>query len=216
MKYIGGIIFFLLLLTNTGAFANDNSITLPKPDTKGGKPLMQVLEQRKTERAVSTKELSINQISNLLWAACGTNRKDGRRTAPSARNWQEIELYVAMAKGTYRYEPGGHKLILISKEDIRQIAYKQDFPQKAPLTIIYVANYDKQTGLDDKNLKTRYAAVDTGFIGQNIYLYCASEGLATTFIGMIESKKIAAKLKLRNNHEVLFGQCVGYPETKSK
>lgn len=186
----------------------DSEILLPKPQTEGGMPLMTALQNRKTVREISPELLSEQQLSNLLWAAWGQNRQDGRRTAPSARNMQEIDLYVLKADGAFRFDPTRHALIPIIKEDIRVLSAKAEFAQKAPVMILFVVNYDRQP-MPGKSLKKRYAAVDAGFIGQNIYLYAASENLATVFLGQINPKEAGEKLKLTADQEVIYGQVIG-------
>jgi len=193
------------------SFAAEGNIKLSAPDKKGGKPLMTVLSDRKSGRNyVAGKQLTQNQLSNLLWAAQGVNRPDGRLTSPTARNWQEIDLYAVMESGTYLYNREKHSLDLKSKEDLRKYAAKQEFAQKAPLILVYVVNYGKMTGADEES-KKRFSSVDCGFIGQNIYLYCASEGLSTVFLGMVDTKGMGRVLKLDHNFEVLFSQTIGVP-----
>ncbi len=174
-------------------------VKLPVPDKKGGMPLMQALNQRKTIRAYSDKELSMQTVSDLLWAASGVNRADGRMTAPTARNLQEISLYVLIPTGIYRYDGAKNSLVQVSNENITK-----KVTGKAPLTVVFVADTLKQPQI-------KYQAVDCGYISQNIYLYCASAGLGTVVRGMY-SKDFIAKLKLPKGAEVLFIQSVGYPK----
>lgn len=193
------------------AMAQD--IDLPKPETKGGMPLNEALSQRKSLREYSDRELTPQELSNLLWAANGITREDGRRTAPTARNAQEIELYIIMKSGVYLYQDSKLKLVL--NEDIRKMAGSQPFTHKAPVNIVYVIDYSKQwdTALETKR---QYGAVDSGFIGQNIYLHCAATGMATVFRGMIDGKALHKKLNLPENKEVLYGQTVGFPKEEKK
>lgn len=182
-------------------------IALPPHDVAND--VMQALSNRKSTRTISGEPLDLQNMSNLLWAAWGINREDGKRTAPSARNWQEIDLYVITAAGVYLYDAPTHQLQLVLGEDIRSIAGKQPFPKKAGQTLVYVANYDRITGVDNHAEKRRYASLDLGFIAQNVYLYCASEGLATTIIGMVDGPAIAKKLGLSDTQEVLCCQPFG-------
>lgn len=185
-------------------------ITLPKPQTEGGKPLMQVLAARRTSRSFSAEKLSPQMLSNLLWAAYGINRPDGRRTAPTASNRQEMEVYAAMANGTYRYDAKANRLEPVSADDLRGATGMQDFVANAPLNLVYVADFDRVSGgnMDDKVL---YASADAGFIAQNVYLYCASEGLATVVRGSVDRSGLAKALKLSPSQKVILAQTVGYP-----
>lgn len=187
-------------------------LKLLKPQTEGGRPLMQVLMERKSSRDFSPEKLPLQVLSNLLWAADGVNRPDsGKRTAPSAVNWQNIDIYVAMADGLFLYDALAHTLKLVLKEDIREATGKQDFVKDVPVNLIYVADFAKiNRGTDeDKNF---YSAAHTGFISQNVYLYCASEGLATVVRGLIDREEMAKIMKLRPDQKIIFAQSVGYPK----
>lgn len=202
-------LFFLILIIMC-VTSNAQDITLPKPEKQGGKPLMEVLAARQSNRAYSPQYLSEQQLSNLLWAANGINREDnGKRTAPSARNCQEIDVYVFTEKGIFIYEPQEHYLKLIRSGDYRKDAAKQDFAAEAPILLIYVANYDKMTAYDDDG-KAFYGATDCGNVSQNVYLYCASEELHTVAIGMINRDKI--KELIGFNGKAILGQPVGFPK----
>ncbi|MCJ7777303.1 MAG: SagB/ThcOx family dehydrogenase [Sedimentisphaerales bacterium] len=184
---------------------------LPKPQTDGGKPLMQALKDRKSSREFSAEKLPPQVLSNMLWAACGINRPDGKRTAPTARNWQEIDVYVATAEGLYLYDANSHSLKPILKEDIRAATSRQPFVKDAPVNLIFVADFSKM-GNAPADQKDFYAATDTGFISQNVYLYCASEGLATVVRGAIDKPAMAQVMKLRPDQKVILAQTVGYPK----
>jgi SagB-type dehydrogenase family enzyme len=185
-------------------FAGD--IQLPAPQKTGGMPLMEALAARATNRDFSSRELDPQQLSNLLWAAFGINREDGKRTAPSAHNRQEIDVYVALSSGLYLYEPKGYQLVQVFSEDIRKGAGKQGFTQKAPVNLIYVADYDRMKGEKDF-----YSATDTGFISQNVYLFCASEGLNTVVLGWVDREKLHAVMKLKPSQHIILTQPVGFP-----
>jgi len=187
-------------------------VVLPAPQMDKGRPLMQVLRDRQSRRNISPdNKLSLQELSNLLWAACGINRPDsGKRTAPTASNRQEIDVYVATAEGVFLYEVKGHKLDFVLQEDIRKAAGKQAFVQMAPVVLIFVVD-EARMGSRSASDKTFYAATDTGFVSQNVYLYCASEGLATVVIGMVDRPALAAKMKLRPEQKVVLTQPVGYP-----
>ena len=186
--------------------------TLPKPVTEGGKPLMEALKNRRTDRAFSAKKLPDQVLSNLLWAADGVNRPDGKRTAPSAVNWQEIDVYVATADGLWLYDAKAHALTQVLAEDIRALTGKQPFVKDAPVNLVYVADFSKvkMPGVPDDEKKI-WAAADTGFISQNVYLFCASENLATVVRGLIDKPALAKAMKLRADQFIILAQTVGYP-----
>ncbi|OQA03394.1 MAG: nitroreductase A [Planctomycetes bacterium ADurb.Bin401] len=187
------------------------SIDLPKPVTEGGKPLMEALKERKSTREFSDEKLSLQTLSNMLWAANGISRPDGKRTAPSARNKQEIDIYVAMEDGTYLYDAKENKLIGVVAEDIREATGMQPFVKNAPVNLLFVADYDKM-GDGSNEQKDFYAATDTGYVSQNVYLFCASEGLATVVRGMVDRDKCKAALKLKDSQKIILAQTVGYPK----
>ncbi|MBN2121209.1 MAG: SagB/ThcOx family dehydrogenase [Candidatus Omnitrophica bacterium] len=184
-------------------------IKLNSPDLTRGKLLMQALKERKSTRSFSSKELNLDILSNILWAAHGINRPDGRRTSPTAVNWQEIEIYLAMEKGLYVYKPQEHLLAPVMAKDIREFTGVQDFTKDAPLNLIYVADFSKmETKRDDQLF---YSATDTAFISQNVYLFCASEGLATVILGWVEKNKLARIMNLKKHQKVILTQPVGFP-----
>ena len=194
-----------------GAKANPKMIALPKPQTEGGKPLMQALKARATSRQFSSEKISQQTLSNLLWAADGINRPDsGKRTAPSAVNWQEIDIYAATADGLYLYDAKAHVLNLILAEDVREATGLQPFVKDAPLNLVYVADYSKM-GKSSEADKALYSAADTGFISQNVYLFCASEGLATVVRGMVDREKLSKVMNLKDNQKIILTQTVGFP-----
>jgi nitroreductase len=192
------------------AFAQElKPIQLPEPKLDPSKSLVQALKDRKTTREYSG-DLSEQMLSNLLWAAWGINRPDGRRTAPSALNWQETDLYVATKQGIYLYDPKKNDLTPIVSGDSRSLTYTQDRFQDAPVHLVYVADLDKMKG--EEGAKMVLAGMDTGFIAQNVYLYCASEGLPTGFRVSIDKPKLGAALKLRPNQRIMAAQSVGMPK----
>jgi SagB-type dehydrogenase family enzyme len=186
-------------------------IALPKPQTDGGKPLMQALAERKSSREFSPEELSPQVLSNLLWAASGVNRPDGRRTAPTASNRQEIDIYVAKAEGLYLYDHKAHRLELVVKEDLRAATGGQEFVAGAPVNLVFVADFGRMGSgsIEDKVL---YSAADTGYISQNVYLFCASEGLATVARGSVNRPSLAKAIGLGENQRITLAQTVGYPK----
>ncbi|HSV43351.1 MAG TPA: SagB/ThcOx family dehydrogenase, partial [Candidatus Bathyarchaeia archaeon] len=183
-------------------------IQLLAPDLISGKPLMQALKERRSIRSYSSRELPLEVLSNLLWAARGINREGGMLTVPTAGNAQEIDVYVAMASGLYLYDPQAKVLQPVLDEDIRAFVGKQDFVKTAPVTLIYVAEMSR---LKYNHLNDFYAATDTGFISQNVYLFCASEGLATVVLGWVDKETLAQKMGLKETQKVILTQPVGYP-----
>lgn len=189
-----------------------NSIQLPKPQTEGGKPLMEALRDRKTSREFSERQLPDQILSNLLWAANGVNRPDsGKRTAPSARNWQEVDVYVATADGLYLYDGRAHALQPVLDRDLRELTGSQPFVKDAPINLVYVADYARMGAASEEH-KDFYSATDTGFISQNVYLFCASEGLATVVRGLVDRPALAAAMKLRTEQRIILAQTIGYPK----
>jgi len=150
-------------------------------------------------------------LSNLLWAAFGINRPDsGKRTAPTAMNMQEIDIYVATADGLYLYNAKENALEPILSEDIRAATGPQPFVKDAPVNLVFVADFAKMRGSEEN--KVFYSATDTGFVSQNVYLFCASEGLATVVRGYVEKDKLAKVMKLRDDQKIILAQTVGYPK----
>jgi nitroreductase len=185
-------------------------IQLPSPQMEGGRPLMQVLKDRKTTRTFSDEKLSMQTLSNLLWAAFGINRPDGRRTAPSAKNWQEIDIYVAKAEGLFHWDHQKNALNPIATQDLRAMTGTQAYVKDAAVNLVYVADYSKvDTGGYDKDV---LVGADTGLISENVYLYCASEGLATVVRASIDREKLAKELKLKPEQKIILAQSVGYPK----
>jgi SagB-type dehydrogenase family enzyme len=211
-RYALPLLVALLISPAWLAAQEPKPIELPQPQTEGGKPLMQALKARHTTREFKPNPLAAQVLSNLLWAAFGINRPDsGKRTAPSARNWQEIDIYVAMAEGTYVYDAKTHRLNPVLSGDIRAATGGQDFVKDAPVNLVYVADLAK-TGDASAEGQNLYTAVDTGFISQNVYLFCASEGLATVVRGTVDRPALAKLLKLRTDQKIIVAQTVGYPK----
>jgi SagB-type dehydrogenase family enzyme len=173
---------------------------------------MQVLKERKSSREFSLEKLSLQVLSNLIWAASGVNRPEsGRRTAPTAANWQEIDIYLAMAEGLYLYDAKSHLLKPVLAEDIRALTGLQPFVKDAPLNLIYVADFSR-IGRGTREEKDFFSAADTGFIAQNVYLFCASEGLATVVRANIDKPTLAKTMKLGPDQKITLSQTVGYPK----
>jgi SagB-type dehydrogenase family enzyme len=172
---------------------------------------MQVLKDRHSTREFSSQKLPPQVLSNLLWAAFGVNRPDGKRTAPSAMNWQEIDIYVATQDGLYVYDAKANALNLVLNQDVRAATGQQPFVKEAPVNLVYVADLAKtgRVGGEDQIL---YTAADAGFIAQNVYLFCASEGLAVVVRGSVDRVALAKLIKLRPDQKIILAQTVGYPK----
>lgn len=197
----------LILIAVSVSAQTEKPIVLPRPQTDGGKPLMQVLKERQSGREFSSEKLPPQLLSNLLWAAWGVNRPDGRRTAPSASNRQEIDIYVATPEGLYLYNATDHQLQPLVKEDLRAATGRQPYVGQAALNLIYVADQTRMGRPDDST-----AFADTGFISQNVYLFCASEGLATVVRGSVDRESLSKLMKLRPDQKITLAQTVGYPK----
>jgi len=192
--------------------AQDGSvIKLPAPQINSGKLLMQALKERQSIRSYSTKPLPLQTLSDLLWAADGINRPEsGKRTAPTAMNQQELDIYVVLVDGVYLYEPKEHALRTIAKGDFRPLCGKQDFVATAPVNLILVADYVKMGKLDDEK-KKHFAAIDAGYISQNVYLFCASAGLAGVARASVDQEALAKAIRLRPEQKFILAHTVGFP-----
>jgi len=202
----------LLICPVVGVGQELKPLNLPPPQTSGGKPLMQALKDRHSTREFSPEKLPPQVLANLVWAAFGINRPNtDKRTAPSAMNWQEIDVYVAMGEGLYVYDAKGNKLDPVLAEDVRGATGMQPFVKDAPVDLVYVADLAK-TGTSSSEDKTLFTAADAGFIAQNVYLFCASEGLAVVVRGGVDRTALARVMKLRPDQKILLAQTVGYPK----
>lgn len=186
------------------------TVKLPEVQKTGGMSLMEALQNRQSQRSYSSKDLTLQQMSNLLWATYGINRPNGYRTVPSARTFNEFDIYIIKPEGWFVYDPVQHAMLKMGNEDLREFAGTQDFVKNAPVNLIFVADFDRMTGADDEFRKF-YSATDVGYISQNVYLWCASEKLATIVRGQIDKPKAKEVLKLRPNQQVILAQTVGYP-----
>jgi nitroreductase len=209
-----GLLSAAVLAGTTGfAAAEVKTVPLPPPSTSGGMPLMQALRLRHSTREFADRPLPAQVLSDLLWAAFGINRPaSGDRTAPYWRHIMVIDLYAAMADGVWFYDPKAHALQQHSPADLRALTGLQDFVGGAPLNLIYVAHGERMHDVSPADRRL-FASVDTGFIGQNVYLFCASEALATVFRGAVPYKKLEAALQLGDGQFVTFAQTVGYPKS---
>ena len=182
---------------------------LPAPHKEGGMPLMAALSLRHSTREYSVQPLAAQTLSDLLWAAFGINRPSGDRTAPYWRHVMVIDIYAAMSDGVWLYEPKEHALLPYLRDDIRALTGLQDFVGTAPLNLVYVAHGERMTDISPEERRL-YASVDTGFIGQNVYLFCASAGLVTVFRGALDYAKLGQAMKLPAQQFVTFAQTVGH------
>jgi len=189
-------------------------ICLPPPQRSGGIPLMDALSQRRSTRDFVPDALPVSLLSSLLWAAYGLNRTDGGRTAPSALNAQEMDVFVALPAAAYRYDAAAHELRLVAASDLRRITGYQDFVDEAPLDLVYVADHARM-GLVPVGQRESYASAAAGAISQNVYLFAAGSGLATVVRAWIDRGAISDALGLTHDQQVLFSQTVGYPRTAS-
>lgn len=206
------LILILILLT---AMGEAQEIVLPAPAKSGGKPLMDALNERQSARSFSENDLSLQQLSDLLWAAWGFNREaDSNRTAPSSHNRQEMDVYVALKTGLYLYDAGGNLLKQVHNRDIRALTGTQDFPAMAPVNLVFVADLAKRglkegQQITDTDLLSSWA--NTGFMAQNVYLWCASEGLSCVIRAMVPRDKLAPEMGLRPLQAIILAQTVGFP-----
>jgi len=214
-----------------GASGEPKSLELPRPALDPHKSLDRALHLRRTTREIGDKKLPLQTLSNLLWAACGVNREKGPfglpgRTAASASNSQEIDVYVALEGGTYVYDPFQHRLVPVVPDDLRSLAIGRGQPDsgaEAPVRLIYVADVDRlantsgfqEPGLRDPDVQRSYYFVDTGLIAANVYLFAASNGLAAWFHNC-DGKQLPERLSLRKDQRVLFGQTVGHVQKKRR
>jgi len=200
-----------LALVKWASAAELADIPLPSLRMDGGMPLMRALKERQSARAFSPKALPDQVLADLLWASFGINRPDtGKRTAPSARNWQEVDVFAVTENGAYLYDAKANVLRAVATGDLRKLAGVQGFVGTAPLNLVFVADTARMTGSSPED-QALYAGADVGFISQNVYLFCASEGLATVVRGMVDRDALAKALNLPDHKKIILAQTVGYP-----
>jgi nitroreductase len=213
---VGGKLLFMFCLFMYPPFSDAQdvkAIQLPAPRMDGGKPLLECLKLRQSTREFDPAgKLSLQNLSDLLWAADGVNRPDGKRTAPSAVNWQNIDIYIATVDGLFLYDPPQHVLKTLASKDVRALTGEQSFVKNAPLNLIYVADFYKaKTGGGGENLPVSdWSFAAAGAIAQNVYLFCASEGLGAVVRTTIDKEKLTKILKLRPEQNIILAQSVGY------
>lgn len=188
-----------------------DTVVLPEPALRGEVTLERALKRRHSTRSFAADPLPLATLSALLWSAFGINRQEsGGRTAPSAHNWQEIEVYAVLAEGAYRYDPRSNQLALVNAGDLRRATGTQDFVAHAPLNLVYVADFARMTGVPEQQ-RGFLAGADAGCIAQNVYLYCACAGLGAVVRGLIDRRELAQALGLRLSQRIALAQTVGYP-----
>lgn len=177
------------------------------PDT----PLAHALRRRCSRRSFAPEPLPEATLSALLWAGYGVNRADsGGRTAPSAHDWQEFDVFVVLRAGAYRYDPAAHALELVKAEDLRAATGTQDFVAGAPLNLVYVADFARMSDANSEE-HVFFAGADAGGIAQNVSLFCAAAGLASVVRALIDRRRLAAVLGLRPQQHIALAQTVGGP-----
>lgn len=208
------IVTGLFILVNAGLVSGaDDIIKLPDPQKEGGIPLMKALSLRQSQRGEfgPAVKLTMQQMSDMLWAADGINRPGtNHRTAPSAADWQNIDIYVTTADGLFLYDAKEHALKVLGKEDIRSVAGTQPFVPGAPVNLIYVADYERASfgGQRMKDTEVTWSYANTGFIAQNVYLWCASEGLACIVRAFADADAINKALNLRPEQHFMLAQTI--------
>lgn len=202
--------FLGVMLMPTAALLQETRvIKLPQPQ-EGGE-LIKALKLRRSSRAFSLRPLPQDLFSTLLWAAFGINRPaTGGRTAPSAHGWQEIEVYAALPDAMYRYDAQAHALTMAVARDLRPLTGVQDYVATAPLNFVYVADFSRMAGASAED-RTFFAATDAAVIAQNVYLFCAARGLATVVRGLVDRKKLAPAMGLKQDQRIVLAQTVGFP-----
>jgi len=185
-------------------------IKLPEPQRSGDMPLLDALNHRQSTREFSDKEIDMQNLSNLLWAGWGFNRETGKRTAPSSQNLQEMDIYVVKADGFYLYNAKNQSLVKLGNEDLRSATGSQDFVGNAPLNLVYVADLDR-TKTTNFEIEPTASYANTGFIAQNVYLYCASAGLGSVVRGLVP-KELSLKLNLGGHQKIILAQTIGWPK----
>ena len=196
-----------------GTAADAPTVVLPPPKTEGGKPLMEALKARHSTREFADRPLSPQVLSNLLWAAWGINRaQSGLRTAPSSQGSMDIDVYLAMANGVWIYDPKTHSISQLMPDDVRgETTTGQDYVKTAPLNLIYVSDAARMKNPSGPD-RALTGIADSAVIGQNVYLFCASEGLGAVLRASVPGAKLAQRLNLKPTQAIYFAQSVGYPK----
>ena len=205
------VIVFLSIATSNIA-QNLTPIKLNAPNKDRGTSIMKALDNRQSTREFSTEKLSLNDLSDLLWAANGINRPDGRRTAPTARNNQDIDVYAIMEEGVYLYDPKGHELTPVVAGDYRTlVADRQAFVMDAPVCLLIVSDISRFTGMD-LEVQKQWGALDAGIVSQNIMLFASGCGLVTVPRAYMKKEELKQLLKLTDTQIPMLNNPVGYPK----
>ncbi|HPG57709.1 MAG TPA: SagB/ThcOx family dehydrogenase [Candidatus Wallbacteria bacterium] len=222
MKKVIIFVLLLLIVMAQPAFSGEamdklllsrglKDIKLPAPVKSGGMPLMEAFNLRSSAREFSSKDLPEQVLSDLLWAACGINRPEsGKKTAPTARNWQDTDIFVFLGSGIYLYEAGEHKLKFIRSGNHIKATGRQEFVEKAALSLVFVSDFSKMDKKAVREDKMMYAGIHAGCITQNVYLYCASAGLNTVTRRMMDFEALASLMKLSADQTIVLAQSIGY------
>jgi nitroreductase len=207
-KHTVTLIALAAALGTASAFCQEG--TLPAPQKSGGAPLLDALQKRQSAREFLDRALTSETLSSLLWAANGISRPDGKRTAPTALNCQDTDVYVVTKDGGFLYAAAANALVRVATGDLRALAGKQDYAKTAPVNLIYVHDRAKAKGTGAEEIAL-FAGIHAGAVSQNVYLFCASEGLATVVRRSIDFPALHSALKLRPDQVIVLGQTVGYP-----
>jgi nitroreductase len=210
--YIVGLLLWMGPVLAMGADpATPEFESLPAPRMDGGRPLMEALRDRKSTREFSAEKVNREQLANLLWAGFGVNRPEtGQRTAPCTMNLRSIDIYVATTDGAYRYDAEAHRLVVVGRKDVRALTGGQDYVKTAPIALVYVADHARLAKVEPAE-RGFYAAVDAGLIGQNVYLYCASEALGCVIHMPGDREALQQALGLRPDQQIVLAHSVGHP-----
>lgn len=200
---------FFSLCISIVLFSQDKD--LPKPIKTGGLPIMEALNQRHSSDNFQAKELSLQDLSNLLWAANGINRENGKRTAPSALNAQDVEIYVALADGVYKYDAVNLKLVFISSKDCRELAQSAKNTTLPPCMLYLVTNGSKYPAQIPTEHAEDMGRIDVGIVSQNISIYCAGMGLGTRPRASMKQDELREILKLGDKELLVLNHPIGYP-----
>lgn len=208
MRKLTVVLGLVLMFSGAAAAQELQPVALPPPRMEGGVPLQQALRERQSRREFAPDPLPPQVLSDLLWAAWGISRPEsGKRTAPSAMNHQEMDVYVVLAQGAYRYDPKAPQLLPVAAGDLRALAGTQSYVATAPVNLVYVSR--AAGGSPEDQLV--FGGAHAGFISENVYLFCASEGLATVVRASINREALAPALKLAPGQKIILAQTVGYP-----
>lgn len=196
------LVTLMIVIKSAGAAESPQKIQLPEPNRENGLPLMQTLQERHSYREFGVRHINEQNLGEILWAAVGINRPDGKRTIPTSRDSQDLDVYVLKVGGAYRYNPKRHELELINPATLTYTAARQDYVKNADVVLVYVSN----------NPDTNIGSMHAGSAYQNVGLYSASVGLNNVVIGMVDKKVLAKELHLPEDSYVVISQAIGWPK----